>query len=155
MAMTSTVAAAMMAMPAATMTTTTAMAMMMTFSFAAVATRAEVTAPVVDAERLQPATALRRELSKSQPPGGQPLPFHHKVARHQKKLPMLRDRKGRVSRIQTAPHHDAADDDDAFPGACSGGSRRACPCTACRCRRQCATPRRNGASARAWPLFPP
>ncbi len=49
----------------------------------AAATRAEEVQAHVDAERLQPATALRHELSKSQPlGGGQPLPFHEKIARH-------------------------------------------------------------------------
>ncbi len=81
-------------------------------------------------------------------------PFHEKIARTIN-ITVLRDSQGQVSRTQTAPHDAADDDDDAFPRPCSCcGSKWACPCTACGCRMQCTTPRRDGASARAWQLFP-
>ncbi len=74
-----------MAIPTVMTTTTTATTTtttMMILLFSAAAARAEVQARA-DAERLQPTTtALRHELSKSQPLGGQPLPFHEKTARH-------------------------------------------------------------------------
>ncbi len=57
--------------------------------FSVVATRAGMQAPA-DAERLQPATALRHELSKSQPPGGQSLPLREKIRRRKRNATVAR-----------------------------------------------------------------